>query len=523
MPPHRTRDHSRGLEVTTDVPFTPTVDIVSPTPRAFTFPIRQDFHNASPSCSPFEPEQKPVATPPPVRAFSPSSSIGSEASSLNSSPSVLSSQASHKRRRSVAGDNERRPKKGDEDYIKRPENAFILFRRKCCEDRQIAMDEMSSTTDDGSVNVPVKKQRQADLSKTISQQWKTLSGDERAYWEELAKEKKKEHGQLYPNYVYRPQRVPKGRKKGKGKRGDDQDTDNESGISFVLPVPSPPRSLSPTRYDHGSHGHNRRAASAPTPPPQYQTIQLPSVIMPSCPPSPSLLPRISRRTPLPQYHIPSPHDSDPSTHFEYLPDDTLQPVLLRSNFDTTLSAHDSFQIYHLNDEPSMSDRSHGVPLHSLSIPPSQSMYTSSSMVSPSDSLASSMMSPADSIASALSPNGPYTPADVLSLSHLSLANQSRDDHDDQDVMDPDLEPHMGFGGYEWGSQNHWHNTDILLQDDFDVDNIPPVEIGGVPLDVPCDMDGRAFSSLSEENDYNDTTPGGDDDYSRLFSYEPMSW
>ena len=344
-----------GLEVTTDVPFIPAVDIVSPTPRAFTFPIRQDFHNDSPSCSPFEPEQKPpavVATPPPVRAFSPSSSIGSETSSLNSSPSVVSSQASHKRRRSVAaGDNERRPKKGDEDYIKRPENAFILFRRKCCEERQIAMDELSSTTDDGSVNAPVKKQRQADLSKTISQQWKGLSQDERAYWEELAKEKKKEHEQMYPNYVYRPQRVPKGKgKKGKGKKQEDE-TDGESGISFVLPVPSPPRSLSPHRYDQGnSHIHNRRAASAPTPPPQYQTIQLPSVVMPSCPPSPTLIPRLSRRTPLPQYHIPSPNDSDPSTHFEYLPDDTLQPVLLRSNFDTTIpvSSSDHSSLLHLD-------------------------------------------------------------------------------------------------------------------------------------------------------------------------------
>ncbi|KAH9991886.1 hypothetical protein BJV77DRAFT_906672, partial [Russula vinacea] len=45
----------------------------------------------------------------------------------------------HRRRRSTVSDiSERRPKKGDEDYIKRPENAFILFRRKCCEDRNLA-------------------------------------------------------------------------------------------------------------------------------------------------------------------------------------------------------------------------------------------------------------------------------------------------------------------------------------------------------------------------------------------------
>ncbi|KAF9556990.1 hypothetical protein CPC08DRAFT_602682, partial [Agrocybe pediades] len=46
-----------------------------------------------------------------------------------------------------------------------------------------------------------------DLSKTISQQWKTLSNEERKYWEDLAKSKKLEHEKRYPNYVYRPQRA----------------------------------------------------------------------------------------------------------------------------------------------------------------------------------------------------------------------------------------------------------------------------------------------------------------------------
>ena len=84
---------------------------------------------------------------------------------------------------------ERRPKKGDEDYIKRPENAFILFRRKCCEDRNLALGAGDAGEGDGSAP-PTKKQRQADLSKTISQQWKGLSAEERQYWEDLAKEKK---------------------------------------------------------------------------------------------------------------------------------------------------------------------------------------------------------------------------------------------------------------------------------------------------------------------------------------------
>ncbi|KAF9052301.1 hypothetical protein BDZ89DRAFT_936843, partial [Hymenopellis radicata] len=83
-------------------------------------------------------------------------------SALSTSPDHLG----HRRRQSSChSDIDPRPKKGDEGYVKRPENAFILFRRKCCEDRQAAQEEAA-------VHGPTKKQRQADLSKTISQQWK---------------------------------------------------------------------------------------------------------------------------------------------------------------------------------------------------------------------------------------------------------------------------------------------------------------------------------------------------------------
>ena len=106
-----------------------------------------------------------------------------------------------------------------EDYVKRPENAFILFRRKCCEDRQQAGDVAAA---DGLT----KKQRQVDLSKTISQQWKSLSAEERQFWEQMAQDKKKEHEQSYPNYVYRPQRAKDkdGQTKNKKMKKVDQDT-----------------------------------------------------------------------------------------------------------------------------------------------------------------------------------------------------------------------------------------------------------------------------------------------------------
>ena len=276
--------------MTTDAPLqTPTLAIISPTPRAFTFPINKTDPLASPysspSSSPFERDLKPFTYSPSslTRTLSPVSSITS-VSSTQSSPSVIS----HKRRKSsTSSEIEHRPKKGDEDYVKRPENAFILFRRHCCEERQAAAEE---------ADTPAKKQRQADLSKTISQQWKSLSAEERQVWEDRAKEKKKEHEQLHPNYVYRPQRS----KAKKSKKFDE--ADSESNISFMLPLPAPSR-----------HG---RSASAPTPPLGYQSIQLPNIYMPSCPTSPSLM---GRRSSHPG------HAEERSTHFDYLPNETLMP------------------------------------------------------------------------------------------------------------------------------------------------------------------------------------------------------
>jgi hypothetical protein len=284
---------SPALEVTTDAPHPPALNIVSPTPRAFTFPISHNLSDspyASPSNSPFEPDLYPLSlqcTTPPLH----SSRTFSTDTPLRSSSPVT---PEHKRRKSSCSSDlvERRPKKGDEDYVKRPENAFILFRRKCCEDRQQAEDVAAA---DG----PTKKQRQADLSKTISQQWKSLSAEERQFWEQMAKDKKKEHEQLYPNYVYRPQRAKDKDGKTKNKKTKKFDEDTGS-LSFVVPV--------------NRHG---RSASAPTPPP-YQSIQIPNVyhMTPSCPTSPSLLPMISRRSAHPG------HPEEVMSSFDYLPNNS---------------------------------------------------------------------------------------------------------------------------------------------------------------------------------------------------------
>ncbi|KAJ7467450.1 hypothetical protein B0H11DRAFT_2284397 [Mycena galericulata] len=92
-------------------------------------------------------------------------------------------------------------KQSDDAHVKRPENAFILFRRKCLED------SLSSGSNPGSHSEDVKAAKEDKTS--VSQQWKALSMEERAYWEALAKEKKREHEILHPNYVYRPRRSEK--------------------------------------------------------------------------------------------------------------------------------------------------------------------------------------------------------------------------------------------------------------------------------------------------------------------------
>ncbi|CDO71015.1 hypothetical protein BN946_scf184844.g19 [Trametes cinnabarina] len=561
MPACRTRDApAHKLEVSTDAPLPPTVSIISPTPRAFTFPINDTRYPNSPSSSPFEPILKSIpSTPPPLRTFSPTSSIGSDSSlsvpdSLYSSPTAPpSSQASsHRRRRSTVSDvEENRPKKGDEGYIKRPENAWILFRRKQVRDHNANAEEEEKETG------PQKKRRQADLSKTISQQWKTLSQEERQYWEDLAKEKKKEHAMLYPNYVYRPQRnKDKKSKKGKSRRDDDLDTDGET-FSILLPVTSSQtRSLSHdyTLSGHG-HGHGRRAISVPTPP-AFQTIQLPTVWMPSCPTSPTLIPRISGRSPAPSVaNIPPPTESAPLTTFDYAPDDLfLSGYAVHSSYENgnVYDANgkpimDAYQtMYHIPDNAGMGGAHQ---LHPLNIPREPASCAPSSIMSPAESIAAGLLSPADSYgSSAMSPPStqgsvPFTPDDALQMMALSMPKDVPENVD----MDTEGASEMPFSFWP-APEALWANMESLMSDDdFNLGSIPPVELGLVQFESVSVQHETSTSSsspsssgtirpdsnaehdeyvqhMSEEHDYHDAsaTPGLDT-FSGIFAHDHTNW
>jgi hypothetical protein len=120
------------------------------------------------------------------------------------------------------------------------------------------------------------------MRKAISQQWKALTPEERVHWEALAKEKKREHKTLHPNYVYRPQRS-----------GNKNRASASAGSSFANATSSPSTTTTQRRKHsappaqqqvefvvpapRAQHG---RSASAPTPPP-YQAIQIPYMYMPA--------------------------------------------------------------------------------------------------------------------------------------------------------------------------------------------------------------------------------------------------
>ncbi|KAF8201872.1 hypothetical protein K438DRAFT_1965325 [Mycena galopus ATCC 62051] len=332
MPPTRTNDAR---------------PIASPTPRAFTFPITHNLSDSpysSPSHSPFEPDLRALALS--SSSSSPSSSCPSSSSASSSSsydecpprtpppalplplsaftrtlspvpvsvapplPSAWTSPpppSSPSRRKGSATSTmleERRPKKGEDDYVKRPENAFILFRRKYCKTRaepaafSASPPSPSSASpllpsaevkvESGTGGATGKKQRQADLSKTISQQWKALSPEERAKWEELAKEKKREHEKLHPGYVYRPQRAA-GRKNS-AVPAPAPTPSTSTVVPAAAPLPSTTTTAAPARRKPSAPPQqiefivatprHARSASAPHQSHPHQQIHVPNVYAP---------------------------------------------------------------------------------------------------------------------------------------------------------------------------------------------------------------------------------------------------
>lgn len=76
------------------------------------------------------------------------------------------------------------------DYIKRPANIFMIwaqtYRKKIFEDNTTL--------------------NNAEISKLLGQQWKTLSNEEKQIYKDKAEQVKQEHKIQFPNYKYRPEK-----------------------------------------------------------------------------------------------------------------------------------------------------------------------------------------------------------------------------------------------------------------------------------------------------------------------------
>ncbi|GAA5974025.1 hypothetical protein JCM11641_008218 [Rhodosporidiobolus odoratus] len=112
-------------------------------------------------------------------------------------------------------------------HIKRPPNAFILFRSHCC----APPGELGAPEPEPPGTAHARRLASLEINNSqhisviVSQVWKGLTVEEKAYWEQKAKDAKDEHQRLHPDYRYRPQQrpkdVPRRRKRTGGRENDE--------------------------------------------------------------------------------------------------------------------------------------------------------------------------------------------------------------------------------------------------------------------------------------------------------------
>ena len=309
----------------------------------------------------------------------------------------------------------------------------------------------------------------------------------------------KEHEALYPNYVYRPQRV-KGKKcaangKGKARGAEEPETDTE-GLSFVMPVPAVPQRV------------GRRAISAPTPPPAYQqTIHIPMVYMPSTPTTPSMVPIAIARTCSPNTQVPAQLSSGCMGYDYVPPNGALLPAFNNPPQGWTPDGCDDHAYVNVFDMPPLDPLTVppcGPPPDALFKSPSPGCYTNSNSSGPS------------------SPHmSPYTPTALETFHVTADAWQAQTSLPILDV-EPPMPVSLEYQPYTWATApDLWVSGSApMFNEDFDIAMIPPISIE-VPkfdglahvADHSCaqdflstqtgEQDGDAFGPVFTFNDANE--------------------
>lgn len=142
-----------------------------------------------------------------VESLDTSPSTSSEVSQsvpVEASPFVVGARAKNGKDGKPAKSHTRRL---DPGYIKRPPNAFILFRSHCCAPERKGEDAQEPDppgTAHARHLASLQLSNSQHVSVIVSQVWKSLSANERAYWEEKARLAKEEHRRLHPDYRFSP-------------------------------------------------------------------------------------------------------------------------------------------------------------------------------------------------------------------------------------------------------------------------------------------------------------------------------
>ena len=128
--------------------------------------------------------------------------------------------------------------------------------------------------------------------------------------------------------------------------------------------------------------------------------------------------------------------------------------------------------------------------------------------------------------------GPFSgsPAETLPMNALSInshVNQPAPDCVPDNINidgDDGVICTLGFGGYTWeGQQPMWPDpSDVLLNEDFDLASIPPIEIGTtLPDQPPGGYDREETPYASDPNAYSESGPDRET-FASLF-YSGTTW